>query len=71
MKGVILLLIVAGLLSGCSSSSSEKAEIEMKNGKKYRCVAIWGDESGVDCYVGNGQSFPMEMRQIRWFTSHR
>ena len=65
MKKAIILLIVVGAL-GCGSS-----EIQMKDGKKYRCAAIWGNEDRVYCYDGDGQSFPFETREIKWFTSRR
>ena len=70
MKVLILLLFVAGLV-GCEVSK-EVPEIELKDGRKYRCDAIWGSEQSVYCYFHkDGQSFEFEIKRVKWFTSHR
>ena len=67
MKYVIAVLMLG--LVGCGVNRA--SEIELKDGRKYRCDAIWGDEHRVHCYLHAGaQSFTFETRQVRWFTSH-
>mgnify|MGYP001598803161 CR=1 FL=1 len=69
MRVLILLLLAAGLV-GCEVRNVP--EIELKDGRKYRCDAIWGSEQSVYCYFHkDGQSFEFEIKRVKWFTSHR
>ena len=69
MRVLILLLLAAGLV-GCGVHNVP--EIELKDGRKYRCDAIWGSERRVFCYLhDSSQAFEFDLPTVKWFTSHR